>query len=181
MGGETRNGVTIAPYEESGAKVVTRIAIASDHAGFQMKEVIKKHLQQAGFAVMDCGTFSEEPVDYPDFVRLAAHSVAQGRSDAGIVIGGSGNGEAMAANKVRSIRCAVCWNRESARLAKEHNNANMVALGAWMVTPAEAIDIVTTWLQAEFKGERHQARIEKIEGTAELQFCSIEEREEDRP
>lgn len=170
-----------APVEKTGAKVATRIAIASDHAGFPMKEVIKAHLQESGFAVTDCGTFSKEPVDYTDFIRPAAYSVAQGRCDAGIVIGGSGNGEAMTANKVESIRCAVCWNRESARLAKEHNNANMVALGAWMVSPAEAIDIVTTWLQAEFKGGRHQTRIEKIERTAEFQFCTMQEREEDRP
>ena len=106
-----------------------RIALGTDHAGYQLKEVIKAHLKLKGYDVVDCGTYSEEPVDYPDYVRPAALSVAKGESDFGIVFGGSGNGEAMVANKVKGIRCGLCWNEESARLTKEHNNANVIALG----------------------------------------------------
>jgi len=140
-----------------------KIAIASDHAGFLLKETVKSHLEAKGYAVLDFGTWSEEPVDYPEYVRAAARSVASGETSLGIVVGGSGNGEAIAANKVRLIRCAVCWNEESARLAKEHNNANMIALGARMVSAAEAVRIIDTWLSAEFQGGRHQRRVELIE------------------
>jgi ribose 5-phosphate isomerase B len=112
---------------------------------------------------LDFGTWSEDPVDYPEYIRAASLSVSSGETNLGIVIGGSGNGEAITSNKVRSIRCAVCWNEESARLAKEHNNANMIALGARMVSAAEALRIVDTWLRAEFQGGRHQRRVELIE------------------
>jgi ribose 5-phosphate isomerase B len=142
---------------------MARIAIAADHAGYRLKEVIKTHLEAAGHEVSDFGTDSEDPVDYPDYVRPAARSVVEGRNELGIVLGGSGNGEAMAANKVRGIRCAVCWNEDSARLAKEHNNANMIAIGARMVGERVAIDIVDTWLQASFQSGRHLRRIDKLE------------------
>jgi ribose 5-phosphate isomerase B len=142
---------------------MTRIAIAADHAGYRLKEVIKTHLEAAGHEVSDFGTDSEDPVDYPDYVRPAARSVAEGRNELGIVLGGSGNGEAMAANKVRGIRCAVCWNEASARLAKEHNNANMIAIGARLVGERVAIEIVDTWLQASFQSGRHLRRIDKLE------------------
>ncbi|RJQ45312.1 MAG: ribose 5-phosphate isomerase B [Nitrospiraceae bacterium] len=141
-----------------------RIAIATDHAGFKLKATIKAHLISKGYYVTDYGTDSDEPVDYPDFIRPAAESVANGENDLGIVMGGSGNGEAIVANKVKGIRCAVCWNVESARLAKEHNNANVISIGARMITEGEGIKIVDTWLSAEFQGGRHQQRIEKIEG-----------------
>jgi ribose 5-phosphate isomerase B len=140
-----------------------RIATGTDHAGFKLKETIKVHLKSKGYIVTDFGTDSEEAVDYPDFIRPAAQSVADGESDLGIVLGGSGNGEAIVANKVKGIRCAVCWNEESARLAKEHNNANVISIGARMVSEEEAIRIVDAWLNAEFQGGRHQRRIEKIE------------------
>jgi ribose 5-phosphate isomerase B len=143
---------------------MTKIAIASDHAGFRLKGVLKDHLQGKGYRVEDFGTDSDQPVDYPDFIRPAAQSVAAGRSDLGVVLGGSGNGEAMVANKVRGIRCAVCWNEESARLARQHNDANMISIGARMVAEREAVDIVDAWLGAEFEGGRHVGRIEKIEG-----------------
>jgi ribose 5-phosphate isomerase B len=140
-----------------------RIALATDHAGFRLKEKVKVHLTAKGYRVVDFGTDSEAPADYPDFIRPAAESVARGDCDLGIVFGGSGNGEAMVANKVRGVRCAVCWNIQSARLAKEHNNANVIALGARMVTEDEGIAIIDAWLNAEFLGGRHLQRIEKIE------------------
>jgi ribose 5-phosphate isomerase B len=141
---------------------MTRIALGTDHAGYRLKELLKAHLEQAGYEVHDYGTNSEESVDYPDFIRPAALSVAEGRSDLGIVMGGSGNGEAMVANKVRGIRCAVCWNVESARLAKEHNDANVISIGARLVAPQVAFEIVDTWLGAKFQGGRHVQRLEKM-------------------
>lgn len=140
-----------------------RIAIAADHAGYHLKETLKAYLQKKGYAIQDFGTESDRAVDYPDYIRPAAQSVAEGQQDLGIVLGGSGNGEAMAANKIRGIRCALCWNEKSARLAKEHNNANMIALGARMMRAQEAIKIVEAWLQAAFKDGRHLRRIEKLE------------------
>jgi len=140
-----------------------KISIASDHAGYAYKSEIIKRLENRGFSVVDHGTDSEDSVDYPDFIRPAAISVAKGESDAGIVLGGSGNGEAIAANKIRGIRCAVCWSVESARLAKEHNNANMISIGQRMVTLETALAIVDTWLRTSFAGGRHIRRIEKIE------------------
>jgi len=142
-----------------------RIAIASDHAGYRYKVIVVAHLRSAGHEVVDFGTDSEVPVDYPDFIRPAAESVAKGGTDLGIVLGGSGNGEAIVANKVRGIRCAVCWNEDSARLGKQHNNANVISLGERMVSEEAAIRIVDTWLHAEFEGGRHLRRIEKIEGS----------------
>jgi ribose 5-phosphate isomerase B len=140
-----------------------RIALGTDHAGYQLKEVIKAHLELNGYKVLDFGTNSEEPVDYPDFVRPAALSVAKGESDFGIVFGGSGNGEAMVANKVKGIRCGLCWNVESARLTKEHNDANVIALGGRMISEVDAVQIVDAWLQTEYQGGRHQKRIDKLE------------------
>jgi ribose 5-phosphate isomerase B len=142
---------------------MTTIAIASDHAGYHLKETLKAYLQEKGYAVRDFGTDSDTPVDYPDYIRPAAQSVAAGRNDVGIVLGGSGNGEAMVANKVRGVRCALCWNEESARLAKEHNNANVLSLGARMVSEEEAIGIVAAWLHAAFTYGRHVQRIDKME------------------
>lgn len=140
-----------------------RIALGSDHAGYKLKERIKNHLKSKAYTVVDYGTHGVEPVDYPDYVRPAAESVSKGENDLGIVFGGSGNGEAMVANKVKGIRCGVCWNEESAQLTKEHNNANTIALGERMLSEKEAIRIVDAWLNAEFKGGRHLRRIEKIE------------------
>jgi ribose 5-phosphate isomerase B len=139
------------------------IAIASDHAGYRLKEILKAHLMNRGHTVQDFGTDSEAAVDYPDFIRPAAESVAAGRNELGIVLGGSGNGEAMAANKIRGVRCAVCWSTESARLAREHNDANMVAIGARLVSAPDALAIVDSWLAACFQGGRHTGRIRKLE------------------
>ena len=140
-----------------------KIALGTDHAGFPLKEIIKKYLEARGYEIIDYGTHGTEPVDYPDYIRPAAQSVANGESDLGIVFGGSGNGEAMVANKIKGIRCGLCWNEESARLTKEHNNANMIALGGRMVSGEEGMKIVNAWLKAEYQGGRHQKRIDKIE------------------
>ena len=146
-------------------KNVKTIALGTDHAGYQLKEKIKAYLRAKGYRVIDFGTHSDAAADYPDFIRPAAESVASGESDLGIVLGGSGNGEAMVANKVRGIRCGLCWNEDSARLTKEHNNANMISIGARMVSEKDAINIIDTWMNAEYEGGRHQRRIEKIENT----------------
>ena len=140
-----------------------RIAIASDHAGFRYKTLLARHLGDLGHEVVDCGTSSAEPVDYPDFIRLAAAAVSDGRCERGIVLGGSGNGEAIAANRYRGVRCAVCWNEESARLARAHNDANMISLGERMMTEEMARRIVDLWLATPFEGGRHVARIRKID------------------
>ena len=140
-----------------------RIAIGSDHAGFEYKEKIKGLLTSLGHEVRDFGTFSTEPVDYPLFIRPAAQAVANGECDRGIVLGGSGNGEAMVANKVRGIRCALCWNLETARLAREHNDSNVLSLGARMIPEDLALEMVKLWLETPFAGGRHIRRIAEIE------------------
>ncbi len=142
---------------------MNKIALGTDHAGFKMKEAVKVHLINQGYEVVDFGTDNETAVDYPDYCRPAAESVAHGECDCGVVFGGSGNGEAMVANKVVGIRCGVCWNIESARLTKEHNNANMIAIGGRMVSEAQGLRIVDAWLNSVFHGGRHQRRIDKIE------------------
>jgi ribose 5-phosphate isomerase B len=140
-----------------------KIAIGSDHAGFKYKEKIKQLLIGLGHAVDDFGTNSEEPVDYPLFIRPVALAVAQGEADRGVVLGGSGNGEAMVANRVKGVRCALCWNVETARLARQHNDANMISLGQRMLTEQMALEIVRTWLDTPFEGGRHLRRIQLID------------------
>lgn len=140
-----------------------KIAIGSDHAGFRYKEKIRGFLEGLGHIVTDYGTASESPVDYPVFIRPVAEAVAQGACERGIVLGGSGNGEAIVANRIPGIRCALCWNAESARLARQHNNANMISLGERMMTLETALQIVKTWLETPFEGGRHQRRIDLID------------------
>jgi ribose 5-phosphate isomerase B len=140
-----------------------RIAIASDHAGFSYKEQIKAFLLERGHEVRDFGTDSTEPVDYPDIIRPAAEAVAKGEFERGIVLGGSGNGEAMVANKTGGIRCALCWDLRSARYSREHNDANMLSLGERMLSIKEALEIVELWLNTPFEGGRHKRRVENIE------------------
>src|SRR3990172_1462760 len=123
-----------------------RIALGCDHAGYEYKERIKQHLIRLGHEPRDFGTHSSEPVDYPDFVRPAAEAVSAGECKRGIVLGGSGNGEAIAANRVRGVRCALCWNVETARLARLHNDANVISIGQRMVDADTALAIVDTWL-----------------------------------
>jgi ribose 5-phosphate isomerase B len=140
-----------------------RMAIGSDHAGFQYKEIIKKYLRSLGHEVTDFGTDSEEPVDYPLFIRPVALAVSRGEADLGVVLGGSGNGEAMAANRVKGVRCGLCWNTTSAQLTKKHNNANVISLGQRMMSEDEALEIVRVWLETEFEGGRHVRRIEMLD------------------
>jgi ribose 5-phosphate isomerase B len=140
-----------------------KIGIGSDHAGFQYKERIREYLHKLGHEVRDFGTYSETPVDYPLFIRPVAEAVAAGECERGIVLGGSGNGEAMVANRVRKVRCALCWNVESARLGRQHNNANVISLGERMMPIETALQIVQTWLDTPFEGGRHQRRIEMID------------------
>ena len=140
-----------------------KIAIGSDHAGFEYKEKIKNLLTGLGHEVQDFGTFSAQPVDYPLFIRPAAEAVASGECERGIVLGGSGNGEAIVANKVRGVRCALCWNLETARLAREHNDSNVLSLGQRMLPEEIALEIVKVWLVTPFAGGRHARRIALIE------------------
>jgi ribose 5-phosphate isomerase B len=142
-----------------------KLGIGSDHAGFEYKEHIIKFLKELGHEVKDFGTHSLQAVDYPLFIRPVAEAVARGQCERGIVLGGSGNGEAIVANRVRGIRCALCWNLESARLSREHNNANMLSLGQRMMSLEMALEIVRTWLETPFEGGRHQRRIDLIDVT----------------
>jgi ribose 5-phosphate isomerase B len=143
-----------------------KIAIGSDHAGFQYKAKISELLQGLGHSVTDFGTHSEEPVDYPLFIRPVAEAVARGEFERGVVLGGSGNGEAIVANRVKGIRCALCWNVESARLGRQHNDANALSMGQRMVNPENALEIVRAWLETPFEGGRHQHRIELIDAAS---------------
>ena len=139
------------------------ISIGTDHAGFPLKEPIVEFLTERGHQVIDCGAFDDDSSDYPDFIRPAAEAVAEGSADFGIVLGGSGNGEAITANKVKGIRCGLCWDEWSAEMTKAHNNANCIAIGARPVAKELALKIVAKWLDTKFEGGRHQRRIEKIE------------------
>ena len=140
-----------------------RIAIASDHAGYEYKEAIKAFLAERGHEPVDFGTDSDESCDYPLFIRPAAQAVASGDCERGIVLGGSGNGEAMVANRVAGVRCALCWSHESAEMGRRHNNANVISIGQRMVTLETALDIVGTWLDTPFDGGRHARRIAQID------------------
>jgi ribose 5-phosphate isomerase B len=140
-----------------------KIAIGSDHAGYRYKEAIKARLVETGHEVRDYGTHSTEPVDYPVYIRPVAESVARGEADRGVVLGGSGNGEAIVANRTPGVRCSLCWSVESARLARAHNDANVLSLGERLLDEAEALAILETWLKAEFEGGRHAQRIALID------------------
>jgi ribose 5-phosphate isomerase B len=140
-----------------------KIAIAADHAGFEYKKRLKRELAALGHTVTDFGTDSTEPVDYPVIIRPVAKAVADGRFERGIILGGSGNGEAIVANRVPGVRCTVCWNVESARLARQHNDANILSLGERLIPEAELLPIVTAWLTTAFDGGRHARRIALID------------------
>jgi ribose 5-phosphate isomerase B len=140
-----------------------RVAIGSDHAGFNYKEVIKTALGEWGHQVVDFGTDSIEPVDYPLFIRPVAQAVARGEFERGIVLGGSGNGEAIVANRIPGIRCSLCWNIESARLARLHNDANMLSLGERLISRETLLPIVEIWLNTGFEGGRHVRRVKLID------------------
>jgi ribose 5-phosphate isomerase B len=139
------------------------IAIGSDHAGYKYKEAFKAWLLERGHTVRDFGTDSEAPCDFPDFIRPVAEAVARGDFERGIVLGGSGNGEAIVANRVRGIRCGVCWNEQLAIWNRSHNDGNVLSIGQRTVAEDLALRILDTWLQTEFEGGRHVARIRKID------------------
>jgi ribose 5-phosphate isomerase B len=141
-----------------------KIAIGSDHAGFRYKEKIEALLISLGHEVTDFGTHAEEPsVDYPLFIRPVAEAVARGEVERGVVLGGSGNGEAMMANRIRGVRCALCWNAESARLGRQHNDANVISLGQRMISEELALELVRIWLDTPFDGGRHAKRIQMLD------------------
>ncbi len=146
------------------------IALAADHAGFEEKEKLKSTLTELGIEFEDMGTDSETSVDYPDFALKAARAVARGDFDQGVLVCGSGTGMAIAANKVHGIRAAVAWSPEIARLAREHNNANVLALPARFVGDDQAKEIVKAWFDASFEGGRHERRVEKIEKAEDEDF-----------
>lgn len=140
-----------------------KIALGADHAGFRYKERIKDHLSALGHEVADFGTDSTEPVDYPLVIRPVAEAVAAGRFDRGIILGGSGNGEAIVANRVPGVRCTVCWSVEAASLARRHNDANILSLGERLIPEQELLPIVSTWLSTDFEGGRHARRVALID------------------
>lgn len=139
-----------------------KIAIASDHAGFSEKERLKPLLNELGIDFEDLGTVSTESVDYPDYARKVGERVARGEADQGLLVCGSGTGMAIAANKVPGVRAAVAWNEDIARLAREHNNANVLSLGARVTAPEDLAKIVRAWFAAKFDGARHARRVDKI-------------------
>ena len=139
------------------------VSIGTDHAGFPLKAPIIHLLRERGHEVLDFGCDCAESCDYPDFIRPAAQAIASGEADCGIVLGGSGNGEAIVANKVKGVRCGLCWDEWSAQMTKEHNNANCISIGARPVSEELALKIVATWLDANFEGGRHERRVGKIE------------------
>jgi len=139
-----------------------RIAVGADHAGYSLKEELKRVLEADGHDVMDCGTNSTDPVDYPAFSAAAAREVAEGRAERAIVLGGSGQGEQMAANKVDGIRASLCHDLYTARLARAHNDANVLAMGARVIASAYAREVVQVWLATPFEGGRHVPRIDQI-------------------
>jgi ribose 5-phosphate isomerase B len=147
-----------------------KIALGTDHAGYELKERIKQYLRVKGHEVQDFGTYSNEACDYPDFIYPAALAVGRGECDRVVVMGGSGNGETIVANKVRGVRCAVCWNEELARLSRAHNDANAISIGARMIPVELALKMVDIWLITPFDGGRHARRIQKL--TA-LDECSL--------
>lgn len=139
-----------------------KIAISSDHAGFEVKEKIKTQLDEMGIAYEDLGTNSNDSVDYPDFGAAVGREVASGKVDEGIIVCGSGIGIAIAANKVKGVRAAQAWNEETARLARQHNDANVLSIGARVIPETEIPKIVKSWFDAKFEGGRHEKRVEKI-------------------
>lgn len=155
-----------------------KVAIGSDHAGFSLKGHLIEYLRENGYEVVDLGTNSEDPVDYPGYCASVGRAVARGEVDRGIVLGGSGQGEAMAANKVRGTRAAVCNDLFTARFGREHNDANILAMGARIVAPALAAEIVNVFLNTSFEGGRHLPRIQQI---AEIEDAECEDYDSSGP
>ena len=150
------------PADLAPVAAIGRVAIGSDHTGIALKAILVDRLRKAGKAVDDHGTASADPVDYPDIAGLVGRAVARGEADAGIVIDGAGLGSAIAANKIRGIRAAMCSTPTLARYAREHNGANVLTLGATLLTPAEAIEIMETWLSTPMREARYIRRLRKV-------------------
>jgi RpiB/LacA/LacB family sugar-phosphate isomerase len=153
-----------------------KVTIASDHAGYAEKERLKIILEQLGFEVQDFGTESAASVDYPDFATKVAHAVSSGEAEQGVLVCGSGAGMAMTANKIAGVRAVVAWSEETARLARQHNDANVLAIGALTTPPASIPGILRTWFETSFDGGRHAARVEKIKNVERVQLCKEETR-----
>ncbi len=151
---------------------ILKVAIGSDHAGFDYKEIVKEHLEEKGFEVIDKGTYSKESVDYPIFGEAVAQAVASGEADRGIVICGTGIGISISANKVKGIRAALCTNEYMARMARKHNDANILAFGARVLGIDVALGIVDVFFETEFEGGRHERRVNEIKSIEEKNFCS---------
>jgi ribose 5-phosphate isomerase B len=159
-----------ASVESSSEKSARIVAIGADHGGFELKQQLKDHLRDWGYQVLDLGTDSEEAADYPDFAEAVGNAVARGEARLGIVLDSAGIGSSIAANKVPGVRAALCYDRATARNSREHNDANVLTLGAKLIAPEAAREIVALWLSTPFAGGRHQRRVDKIR--------SIEERSE---
>jgi RpiB/LacA/LacB family sugar-phosphate isomerase len=157
-----------------------KIALASDHAGYAEKERLKPLLRELGVEYEDFGAVSEESVDYPDYARRVGEAVARGRVEQGLLVCGSGTGMAIAANKVQGVRAAVAWSEEVARLARQHNDANVLAIGARTTPENEIAKIVRAWFGARFENGRHGARVAKIRQIEEQSQSSAEEDEEEK-
>ena len=142
---------------------MNKIALASDHAGYEYKQLVRSYLENQSFEILDFGTDSDDSVDYPVYIKPAAQAVATEKVDLGIIFGGSGNGEAMVANKYPGIRCAVVWDLRSAELAKKHNNANMLSLGQRLIDKDQLLPIIQMWLDSVFEEGRHRKRIDMID------------------
>ncbi len=142
---------------------MNKIALASDHAGYEYKQLVRSYLANQSFEILDFGTDSDDSVDYPVYIKPAAQAVATEKVDLGIIFGGSGNGEAMVANKFPGIRCAVVWDLRSAELAKKHNNANMLSLGQRLIDKDQLLPIIQMWLDSVFEEGRHRKRIDMID------------------
>jgi ribose 5-phosphate isomerase B len=154
-------GTTAGPLGDSGANSRT-VAIGADHGGFELKEELKRHLRDWGYRVLDLGTDSAAPVDYPDFAEAVANTVAWGEASLGVILDSAGIGSAIAANKVAGVRAALCYDRATARNSREHNDANVLSLGAKLISPEAAREILAVWLSTPFAGGRHQLRVDKI-------------------
>ncbi len=140
-----------------------RIAVASDHGGFALKEIVKRHLQERGYEVLDLGTDSTDSVDYPVYGKACGEAVAGGKADLGVVVCGTGIGISIAANKVKGVRCGLCTSVEMAKLTKQHNNANILALGGRTTEPDLALEITDAWLDTDFEGGRHERRTNMLD------------------
>jgi ribose 5-phosphate isomerase B len=165
--GEPEPNSSAATSESSSEKSARVVAIGADHGGFELKQQLKEHLLDWGYQVLDLGTNSAEAVDYPDFAEAVGNAVARGEAWLGIVLDSAGIGSSIAANKVPGVRAALCYDRATARNSREHNDANVLTLGAKLIAPEAAREIVALWLSTPFAGGRHQRRVDKIRSIEE--------------